>query len=419
MQRERLVTGQLGGPLGLGPADRGVQDGGAGREGAPEGVLLGVGDLADPAEHRLQLGVGLGHRLQADREQLGQRRVLHAEQPHGADRAAQQAAQDVAAALVARGHPVAHQHQSGPDVVGDHPEPDVVAVVGPVVPPGQLLGGGDDRVDLVDLVEVVHPLEQVGHPLQAHPGVDVLVGQLTGDVEVHLGADRGELLLHEDQVPDLQEPVLVDHGAAVGAVLRTPVDVDLAAGATGARDPHVPVVVLPAAPLDPLLREPGHPVPDVGRLVVPLQHGHPDGVRVEPEEPVVLGAGDQLPGVGDRPLLEVVAEGEVAVHLEEGAVPGGLADLLDVQGPHALLHRGRPGPGRGLLPEEVGLEGHHPRVHEQQVGVVVQQRRTRHHRVALALEEGQPATADLGGFHELLMHESGSGHSNRRIPRPG
>jgi hypothetical protein len=32
----------------------------------------------------------------------------------------------------------------------------------------------------------------------------------------------------------------------------------------------------------------------------------------------------------DRALLEVVAEGEVAVHLEERAVPGGLADLLDV-----------------------------------------------------------------------------------------
>ena len=51
----------------------------------------------------------------------------------------------------------------------------------------------------------------------------------------------------------------------------------------------------------------------------------------------------------DRLLLEVVAEGEVAVHLEERRVPRGLADLLDVEGAHALLHAGRPRPRRGLL----------------------------------------------------------------------
>src|SRR5690606_8890724 len=119
-------------------------------------------------------------------------------------------------------------------------------------------------------------------------------------------------------------------------------------------------------------------------------------------EPVVLGPGDEFPGVGDGAFLEVVAEGEVAVHLEEGAVPGGPADLLDVEGPHALLHRRGPGPRRGLLAQEVGLEGHHARVDEQQVGVVVDQRGAGDDGVVLALEEPQPATADLGGFHGLL-----------------
>jgi hypothetical protein len=67
----------------------------------------------------------------------------------------------------------------------------------------------------------------------------------------------------------------------------------------------------------------------------------------------------------DRTFLEVVAEGEVARHLEERVVAGGLADLVDVAGAHALLHAGRALVRRRLLTEEVRLELHHPRVDEQ------------------------------------------------------
>ena len=45
----------------------------------------------------------------------------------------------------------------------------------------------------------------------------------------------------------------------------------------------------------------------------------------------------QLPGELDRLLLEVVAEREVAQHLEEGEVAGGRADLVDVRRAEALL----------------------------------------------------------------------------------
>ncbi len=80
-------------------------------------------------------------------------------------------------------------------------------------------------------------------------------------------------------------------------------------------------------------------------------------------------------------------------------MPGGLADLLDVTGAHALLHAGGPDPLRGLLAQEVGLERHHAGVDEQQVRVVVDQRRGGHDGVAVLLEERQPATPDLSGFH--------------------
>ena len=60
-----------------------------------------------------------------------------------------------------------------------------------------------------------------------------------------------------------------------------------------------------------------------------------------------LGRGEQLPGVGDGVALEVVAEGEVAEHLEEGVVAAGEADVFEVvvlaAGADALLRGGGAG----------------------------------------------------------------------------
>ena len=81
-----------------------------------------------------------------------------------------------------------------------------------------------------------------------------------------------------------------------------------------------------------------------------MQHSDPDLVRVESQGVVVHRAGDQLPGVANRLGLEVITEGEVAVHLEERVVPGGLADLVDVERPDTLLHAGRPLEGRVSAP---------------------------------------------------------------------
>ena len=54
---------------------------------------------------------------------------------------------------------------------------------------------------------------------------------------------------------------------------------------------------------------------------------------------------EELPGERDRVLLEVVAEGEVAEHLEERVVARGDADVLEVvvlaADADALLARGR------------------------------------------------------------------------------
>ena len=257
-------------------------------------------------------------------------------------------------------------------MVGHHTETHVVGGIGTVSAAGEFGGTPDDGEHLVDLVHVVHALQQQGGALQPGAGVDVACRQRAGDVEVVLGAHGGELLGLEHEVPDLQEAVLVGLGAAVGAEGGAAVDVDLRAGAAGAGDAHVPVVVLESTLLDVGARD-AHLLPQVDGLVVAVQGGDPDLVGVE--SPVALGdaARHQFEGVGDGLFLEVVTEGEVAVHLEERAVTGGDAHLVDVEGAHTLLHGHGPLVGRLLLTEEVRLEGHHASVHEQEGGVVVQQ----------------------------------------------
>jgi hypothetical protein len=68
-------------------------------------------------------------------------------------------------------------------------------------------------------------------------------------------------------------------------------------------------------------------VPDVPGLVVVLIDG---GIQAVGLQAHPFGAGEKFPGPGDGLVLEVIAEGEVAQHLEIGAVAVGLADVLDV-----------------------------------------------------------------------------------------
>ncbi len=287
-------------------------------------------------------------------------------------------------------------------MVGDHAQPYVVLLVVAVADPGEGGGAVQDGAGLVDLVEVVDALEEGGHPLQAHTGVDVLAGEFAEDRVAGLAGALAALVLHEDEVPELHVPVLVDFRATRPAELGPPVVVQLRAGPARSRHAHRPEVVLVAARDDALLRKPGDLAPQGACLVVGVVHGDPDLLGVQAVSAVGDGLGGQLPGEPDGVFLEVVAEREVAVHLEERAVPGGLADLFDVQRPHALLHAGRPRPGRCHLTGQVRLEGHHARVDEQQGRVRRRQRRAGDDGVAALGEEVEEAGADLGGTQRGL-----------------
>ena len=122
----------------------------------------------------------------------------------------------------------------------------------------------------------------------------------------------------------------------------------------------------------------------------------------------------ELPGELDRLVLEVVAEGEVAEHLEERQVPGGVADVVDVDRAKDLLAVGQARGRRRLLTEEVGLQRVHPGDGQERRGVV----RGGHERgrgnafVPALLKEGQIALADLIRCH-LAKHLSYLGHNSQ------
>ncbi len=210
------------------------------------------------------------------------------------------------------------------------------------------------------------------------------------------------LVLHEDEIPDLDVAVLVGHRAALDAVLGAAVVVDLRRRAARSGDAHRPVVVGHAAALDALGRQPGDLLPQAGGLVVIEIDCRPEPFGIEAVAALVDGIGQQGPGQLDGALLEVVAEGEVACHLEERVVPGGDADLVDVGRADAFLDAGRAVPRRGALAQEVRHELHHARVDEQQVGVVEDHRGAGHLGVARVHEVIEETLPDLVCLHVLL-----------------
>ena len=372
-----------------------------------------------------QLGVHVAHRVDHRlHHEVQGRRPRAAEQVRVAHRATQDAPQHVAAALVRREHAVREQERDRARVVGDDAVRRRIVAADDVVRRAAAIRRADDLLDRRDqrreqvAVEVVRDaLQDRGDALESRARVDRRLR------ERHERAVRLPVELHEDEVPDLEEPPRLGAldervGRELAAIQLRPlarravgeaevgrevreVDVDLRARTARARVGHLPEVVLRPEPVDPRVRHAGDLAPERARLVV----------LVEDRDAQVLRGhlqllGDELPREADRVALEVVAEREVAEHLEERVMPGGVADLLEIvvlaAGAHALLRRRRAArPVRRLLhAQEDLLELDHPRIREQQRGIVAgDERGGRADGVVLPLEELQEAGADLGGVH--------------------
>ena len=251
----------------------------------------------------------------------------------------------------------------------------------------------DDGAHEVGVVVRRLALQDRGDALEPHARVD---GRARQQVAL---ARRLLLELHEDEVPELEEPVaILLRAARRPAVYAFSLVVeDLRTGAARARVPHGPEIVRGGDADDAVVREAGDLLPKIIGVVVIVVDGHQQATLVEAEM-----LGDQRPGKLDGHRLEVVAEREIAEHLKEGVVARRVADVVEVvvlaAGADALLGRRGPRVRTTLKPREDVLELHHPGVGEHQRRVVARHQRARgDDLVALApeeLQEGRPDIAD-------------------------
>ena len=213
-------------------------------------------------------------------------------------------------------------------------------------------------------------------------------------------------------------------GPALGSERRPAVDVEFTAGSARTRVAHLPVVVLVAEPLDAVHRDADDLVPDRLGLVVGLVHGDPETIAVESPASRSRIARDEVPAPRDRRLLEVVAEAEVAEHLEEHEVALRATDVVEVvvfaAGTSALLRAHRSVVGRLLVTDEVRLEGHHAGDVEQHRRIVGDQTRGRNARVVLGHEEISKGVTELIGVHRRghIPAEPIDGASFHRVSNP-
>jgi hypothetical protein len=244
------------------------------------------------------------------------------------------------------------------------------AFIGPSGPWPIAIRRVDQMAEQVDLVVVMCALQDGA--MRSSPMPVSIEGRGRS-----MRSSRRLLILHEDEVPDLDEAVAI----LVGRAGRAAPDVvamvveDLRAGAAGTGVAHAQKLSEVAMRMMRESGEPGDLLPEAGRLVVRVIDGDSSLSLGRPNSLVIRSR------QADRLLLEIVAEGEIAEHLEEGVMAGGVADIVEVvvlaAGAHAFL-RGRGARiGPLLLAGEDVLELHHAGIGEHQRRVVARHERAR------------------------------------------
>ena len=203
--------------------------------------------LGDQRLRAAQLRIGLAHLGDQRRHQLMHHRVFRTEQMRMAHRAAHDQAQHIAAPLVRGHHAIGNQERTAAQMVGDHA---VMNILRPVRIDRTRMGRSlDQRAHQIRVVIIMLALQQRADPFQPHAGIDRL----------HIKrAHRaiGELLvLHEDDVPDLDETISILIRAARWAapdVIAVIIE-NLCARAAGAGRAHLPEIVRGRDTDDPIL----------------------------------------------------------------------------------------------------------------------------------------------------------------------
>ncbi|CAI8368521.1 MAG: Uncharacterised protein [Cyanobium sp. ARS6] len=171
--------------------------------------------------HRLhQRDGGLTHGVE--------KRLVDAQEASMPHHAAQQPAQDVAAAQIAGRDAIADQLRDGATVVADHLERGFALVVElVVVDTSQISCRCNQGKNQIGFVVIGNLLQDLSHALKAHAGIDVAVRQWC---ECAL---RIAIRLHEHQVVELDEAVVVFQIDPLITQFRFEVVINLRAGTTG------------------------------------------------------------------------------------------------------------------------------------------------------------------------------------------
>ena len=179
---------------------------------------------------------------------------------------------------------------------------------------------------------------------------------------------------------------------------------NLGTGATGAGVAHLPEIGVVAQAYDAVSGYTDLVGPDGGSFIVVFVDGDPEFVFGQ-----LQCAGQEIPGVLDGIVFEVIAKAEVTQHLEEGMVTGGVADVFQVvvlaAGAHTALGGGGTGVSPGLGSQEQFLELHHAGIGEQQCRIITgNQRAAVHDLVTAFTEEIQKCLANVVTFHETCHY---------------
>ena len=168
-------------------------------------ILLLADDPLDALDAFFKLRVRALHHLGDGGDDPRQERSFLPHEVGIEQRPPEQPPDDVPLLLSARLDVLVDHERQGPHMVGDPADTDPLGA-GALVGLAQLLGRRQhQRLQDVDVEVGRHPLERRSHPLQSHPGIDVLLRK-------RFELSRPDAVeLREDQVPDLDllDPVAV------------------------------------------------------------------------------------------------------------------------------------------------------------------------------------------------------------------
>ena len=300
--------------------------------------------------------------------------------------AAHDAAQDITAAFIGRHDPVRQKETGRTQMVGNHAMTGHLFAFGPGS--CQFLRCCNQRLERVGIIIVMNTLQHRSDALQTHAGVDRRLGQFG------LAAIVMPFKLHEHKVPDFDKAVAIFIRTSRRATKNMVAMIveNLTAWSARPGIAHRPEIVVGCDADDTFFRKACNLAPQVKCLVIGVINGGRQPVGIKPPD-----FRQQRPGMNDRLLLEIIAEGEIPQHFKESMVSRRIADIVEVimlaTGAHAFLARRRPGNLPAFKAGEDIFERHHPGVDEHQRWVIVGHERCRLHYVMLGVAKIVEKTA--------------------------